>query len=70
MSHGAIEDGGGSWAEDNASAKALGKSVLGLLGSSQEARVAEWSKHPGKAEIDEAGVVARWSTHTRGHSPR
>lgn len=32
------------------------------MGSSQEARVAEWSKHPGQAEIDEAGVVARWST--------
>lgn len=69
MSRGAIEDGDGSWAEET-SAKALSKSVPGLLGSSQEARVAEWSKHPGKAEIDEAGVVARWSTHTRGHSPR
>lgn len=29
------------------------------MGSSQGARVAEWSKHPGQAEIDEAEVVAR-----------
>lgn len=32
------------------------------MGSSQGARVAEWSKHPGQVEIDEAEVVARWST--------